>query len=142
MRTVQAHKPIVCYICNECHEVHDFDMDQEQSYRCVFDGCLGTLVHVGDGETRQMWYNAYITHRAYGGPEEGGWFYTAGQCVGSLPVYATFSYETLAFEVRGGVTLGDFEDMVSRGVYEEHDLLFKLEHGRGDHFPRKRPHYE
>ena len=37
-------------------------------------------------EERTLWVNAYREQRAYGGPEDGGWFYTAGTPLASESV--------------------------------------------------------
>lgn len=33
-----------------------------------------------------IYLNVYIEHRVYGGPEEGGWYYGAGEPVASIPI--------------------------------------------------------
>ena len=35
----------------------------------------------------EVYVNAYIVTREYGGPEEGGWYYDAGYPVASMPVF-------------------------------------------------------
>ena len=44
----------------------------------------------GAGEPAHLWFlNEYVTHRSYGGPEEGGWHYARGTFVASHGEFAT-----------------------------------------------------
>lgn len=84
--------------------------------------------------------NAYSVTRHYGGPEEGGWWYNAGEPLASVPLLpgedpapviarlqAIFSGEEYGdiYSVRGGIK-------VSVGVA----------YAPAERFPSERPHYE
>jgi len=43
------------------------------------------------------WVNVYETDRVYGGPEEGGWWFTTGEPVDTVPVLGITHDEALAY---------------------------------------------
>jgi len=73
------------------------------------------------------WVNVYNVTRAYGGPEEGGWWYDEGELVESHRCGDEQRAEVLA-------------QKISRESCHAFDV--RVETGRGGSFPMSRPHYE
>jgi hypothetical protein len=86
--------------------------------------------------------NVYLTDRAYGGPEEGGWWYDTAQAVRSTQVLArdlTALVETenawCADENRR--RRSDIGSVLSQGLYE-----VEIDDQPAVDRPTERPHYE
>jgi hypothetical protein len=88
-----------------------------------------------------MYLNAYEISRAYGGAEEGGWYFTAGMPLASIPIL------TLEGDYIGNVNRWTeylketLKDEVSNIRYES-ELAFYEEDHMAKPFPEHRPHYE
>lgn len=87
--------------------------------------------------------NEYLTNRAYGGPEEGGWFYDVGHFIKS---HGTFESEQEAYRRRDELT-GYLEEKRAgqRPPYSVACTGYTelwIEDGPGEDFPIERPHYE
>lgn len=91
----------------------------------------------------------YETNQAYGGPEEGGWYYSCGHpCQRHLDFQQTFDTEEKALEYRDSL-----KDVLAR-LNEEEDnrptssvlcdgwLEAYVTEGLPRPFPEKRPYYE
>lgn len=74
--------------------------------------------------------NAYIVTRHYGGPEEGGWWFNAGEPLASVPVSDNGDPEVIREDLR--VKFADLNREVA--VYIEEEFA--------TYFPKERPHYE
>jgi len=110
--------------------------------------------------------NAYVTDRLYGGPEEGGWYYTVGEPVMSLPflcndeeketgeigatitVYDNLSRD-LAFEAvydlcvaAGGLATPPEKEYLQRRDWSVDGFMISIENKPGEFFPQKRPHWD
>ena len=108
--------------------------------------------------------NAYMTDRVYGGPEEGGWYYTAGEPVMSLPftcndeekesgdigaiitVYDNLSRDLATENVfalceTAGVDVPDREYLRERD-WNIDGFVVSIEDKPGEYFPQKRPHWD
>lgn len=49
---------------------------------------MGELDYAAENRDARTWpqyVNAYDHNRAYGGPEEGGWWFDTGTCLASIP---------------------------------------------------------
>ncbi len=97
----------------------------------------------------------YLVDKAYGGPEEGGWYYTCGQrCdddvygvdgtdyLGVFPTLQSALAARVALQDKldAGVNVGrrDISSVLSEGRYEA-----QAHNGHPPHdFPEVRPHYE
>ncbi len=111
--------------------------------------------------------NAYLTDRLYGGPEEGGWYYTVGEPVMSLPFvaydeddvdengerfiskYDNTSRETAMDQLyelcvmAGGIaTPPDDKEYFKRHDWSVDGFEFSIEDKPGEFFPQKRPHWD
>ena len=87
----------------------------------------------------------YLIDRAYGGPEEGGWYYECGQPEPTqhLRVFDTIE-EARAYvmslkpvEVEMNAGRPDISSVLSRGCYD-----FRIARGWPEAYPANRPHYE
>jgi hypothetical protein len=101
------------------------------------------------------WVGLFLQDKAYGGPEEGGWWYNCGQLVtdpefytqlGMLPQAFTDSEQASAYcremnEARNRVGLNegrrDIDSVLSEGVYgaEVHEDILP------PYYPARKPHY-
>lgn len=95
----------------------------------------------GQPEPGPIWVTLYLVDRAYGGPEEGGWWYNTGRVVAAWPVATREAAEGVCelAEAAGYTNEGrrDIGSVLSEGAYRYH---FDWEPGRD--FPDHRPHYE
>ena len=90
-----------------------------------------------------VFVNAYLVHRCYGGPEEGGWWYDAGEPLASVPVERG---DEAAIESWRATLLSKFADRANprgRGsVIGGPDLEVYVEDHTAAYFPAERPYYE
>lgn len=87
--------------------------------------------------------NAYLVSRRCGGPEEGGWWYDAGEPLASVPV----GCRDIAAIEEWRVKLTDmFSDRASKShrssVFGGPDLEVYIEEHPAWRFPADRPYYE
>lgn len=94
------------------------------------------------------WYvNVYKIDRAYGGPEEGGWWYDIGDLIQSMGIPDPFLSRAAAIAARDNLQAEldknendgapPVSSVNSRGRYEAQIQLH-----RGRSYPSRRPHYE
>ena len=71
--------------CMNCHGFHIPEDREEDGYNgtyCPDCGTEGNYEHTGQMKQFRFWSVAlYETGQAYGGPEEGGWYYSTGNLV-------------------------------------------------------------
>jgi len=81
-----------------------------------------------NGGVMAFFVNVYEIEQRYGGPEEGGWYYTAGTPVESVRVQ----------------TLAEAEQLLVRKLnrYDGKEFRADIEEHFARPFPQKRPHYE
>jgi hypothetical protein len=99
------------------------------------------------GETTMASYVVafYEVDRAFGGPEEGGWWYDCGQLV---RVFATTKSENKAFEIARRAN--DLLNTLQRNKRDTGSVLYRggrhsafvYENTAPQCFPETRPHYE
>jgi len=83
------------------------------------------------------WYvNIYRTEREYGGPEEGGWWFTTGECI-----------ESRKFNEHSEAT--DYSEKVENEMKDPNEtwcsdskFFIEVTTRMGEHFPSHRPVYE
>lgn len=105
--------------------------------------------------SERFFLNEYGTNRAYGGPEEGGWWYDTGSFVKCHGTFDTVEEARLALsalqpylttlreglDVPGTVT-GKFPIRFIPGSVTNHDYPdARIERHPGRDFPIERPHY-
>lgn len=86
--------------------------------------------------------NAYDHNRAYGGPEEGGWWYDVGTVLASIPCVSDEQVEEAKARLKqiyGPQFEGnhDIGSVLCEGV-----LQIVVEYEAGADYPETRPHYE
>lgn len=111
-----------------------------------------------------VYVNAYLTNRAYGGPEEGGWWYDTGDLLATKPLTLThpFSGDRYSdFITHHDLNIDDAHAvaLIEIELWKEHEHLHDEKHdvgsvicdgrlelsldtGPGQSYPRERPHYE
>ena len=89
---------IQMYCCPHCQIEDSIDSDlfyyddDSMAHRCV--DCDVKLNHLGSRRARFVSVAVYSLSRVYGGPEEGGWYYTEGyQVTETLRNFASDHYD-------------------------------------------------
>ena len=112
-------------------------------------------------EKKLKFAQAYFTDRAYGGPEEGGWWYDVGEHLMSLPFFAVEGYVDSFWEVDGKLVKSEYqsyecddearEDARTRLTayceakgfcVRDKDFKIFIDDEPGADFPTERPYYE
>lgn len=111
---------------------------------------------LSDGTATRWYLNEYVITREFGGPEEGGWYYDAGEFIGSHGDYARrevaerardrrmdalggeIAASTIGQSVEMGVSGGEI--LASAVGQSVRTIYIEKEPGRD--FPAERPHYE
>ena len=81
--------------------------------------------------------NAYIIHRRYGGPEEGGWWYNEG--------YPLAFVDVTDIDDDSALKIHDILEKAYNKQYPKDDdtrVDVYTQNHRAKHFPTYRPHYE
>jgi hypothetical protein len=84
--------------------------------------------------------NAYIVTRHYGGPEEGGWWFNAGEPLASVPVSDNGDPEVIREDLR--VKFADLNRGNIYSVRGGEEVAVYIEEEFATYFPKERPHYE
>ena len=105
---------------------------------------------------RVLFACAYLTGQAYGGPEEGGWWYETGEHLLSLPFFANeWSVEEQTNNALGPDAPLVFDDTARDAAretakrmcaamghdVEDADFAVFIEYQAGENYPRERPTY-
>lgn len=104
----------------------------------------GENIHADHVTRKDRWVNIYLVDRVYGGPEEGGWWYTAGEPVESI--YVPWSSFDEAAEIRD--KSDDKCEKLNEGrrpissVLSEGEYQARIEDHFAEPFPSEQPHYE
>jgi len=122
------------------------------------------ITHVASGG---LFVNVYDQNEAYGGPEEGGWYYTQGRFLEGVPasspqqaeeirerLKAKYSGENDSRRPAGSIMLHDPHTEIpddweptsqaddESHVYYEGKIVVRIEDRPGKDFPEERPYYE
>jgi hypothetical protein len=87
-----------------------------------------------------IYVNVYLEDLVRGGPEEGGWYYTAGELEDSWACETQAQVETASAEFAERYSNEGrpaISSVLSRGRY-----AIRLENHPGANYPDHRPHYE
>ncbi len=84
--------------------------------------------------------NVYLVQLAYGGPEEGGWWYDTGEFLYGLPIRNKRHGDRLLKRLRD--RFHHLDDAPKSNVNSNGEIQIYIERGRGKHFPTRRPIYE
>lgn len=138
-----------------------FDTLAEAQGAVSFDGLRDWEIFSDTGEVvasgkspRLYWVGLYLEDRAYGGPEEGGWWYSCGELVTDADIYTVLGLfptchtdEDTAYAA--SVAMNDACQELNK---DRRDINSVLSDGRYSasvyedvlppHFPATRPHYE
>lgn len=85
-----------------------------------------------------VYVNVYLVHRAYGGPEEGGWWYDVGELVETR----TCSNSEEAIKILVDELTKDYDADRPRYHYSGTWATVRVEERPGCDFPAIRPRYE
>lgn len=121
------------------------------------DGCEAGqfyLDRVREAERQLLYVNVYLVDRAYGGPEEGGWYFDTGELLAVYPVPNAVDYQgndvpgtaiNLARMLQGALEKTKYSN---EGRYPVHSVLsageyqVSIDFAPGESYPKRRPHYE
>ena len=95
-----------------------------------------------DWDWSGFYVNVYLVDRAFGGPEEGGWWYDCGQILQSVPCETKQEAEEKAGELRklekySNEGRPEIDSVLSEGRYD-----VQVECLPGADYPSRRPYYE
>jgi hypothetical protein len=89
----------------------------------------------------EFWASAYLVFKNYGGPEEGGWWYEAGELLETVECKDEADAENVKAEL-----LERYKDQDSpyplESVLNTGTLRVIIEDEKGKDFPEVKPHYE
>ena len=99
----------------------------------------------------KVYVNVYSVGRAYGGPEEGGWWFDTGHVVSSTPFAGRDAYMDAVrhadslreSHAENGMRREDRNGGIGRfSVMGGDDLVVVVEDHQGENYPAEWPHYE
>ena len=85
----------------------------------------------------RKYVNIYLVDKAYGGPEEGGWWYDYGVAVGSLPFTDKMHKAAIEWGEAQNASRPNISSVSSIGQY-----AVNIEEEQAKNFPDQRPFYE
>lgn len=114
----------------ESRRIESFEADEDENPFEEFE-CVNPYV----------WVNVYLEDRAYGGPEEGGWWYDCASIEESIMCFseekARVKYEEKLKEIaEWNEGRRPISSVLSEGMY-----IVKLEQHEGESYPKNRPYY-
>jgi hypothetical protein len=124
------------YRCKECNQIYDqskliSDPYVLESY-CPDPECDGVCEWEQDRPAMWASVAVYFTSRHYGGPEEGGWYYTAGE---------VYEPTIRCFEDHDFPQIENYLDTLHKR-FPERNVQIKVEIEKIVHaFPKNRPFY-
>ena len=86
-----------------------------------------------------FYVNKYEIGRAYGGPEEGGWWFNYGQF---MECEAMFTSRKEARALADALTMVEGSQPDLNSVNTEYVVSFSVEDNVGQDWPQRMPHYE
>lgn len=119
--------------CKDCN--NRFDRADSWPYRSCT-ACKSTNTEL----IGPLYVNVYLVDQAYGGPEEGGWYYKCGEPMESCHVETEVEANEVAEKLRAKWSnegRRPISSVLSQGVYE-----VSVEDCFAQPFPDRRPHYE
>ena len=114
-------------------------LELRQTAATRIDEAMATIDRATGGEFR---LNEYLENRSYGGPEEGGWYYTTGEFVKCHGRYATFEEAEAAQNALDG-----YLDEKRAGQHRPGSIQcsgwssLTIEAHHGADFPKEKPYY-
>ena len=80
------------------------------------------------------------TYQRYGGPHEGGWFYTQGYPIQTICIFNKKQAVKAYVEYSDEYEVWDQPDLGLTSTYSNYDINFSNDYAR--FYPTERPHYE
>ena len=119
--------------CKDCGAIHDYSRLIHSDYEdSVCPGCDGPVEFFQDRPAHWVSVAVYHVGRSYGGPEEGGWWYTEGEI---------YKPTLRCFEDCDFPQVQDYIDLLNRR-FPEKDMNVRLEiETIVESFPTRRPVY-
>jgi len=135
-----------CLLCHP-HE-HGPEIEEEDGLTDYRDAigrtvtfCEAHAAEYSASPERTIFVNVYLIDRAYGGPEEGGWWYDCGQIIAVYPCDTKEAASKLKDWLEKGRYSNegrrDIGSVLSEGIF---NVVLAWE--PGENYPRYRPHYE
>lgn len=132
------------YYCKDCDDLTESPVVDRDCPSEFCPNCGNEVEHAGTRQAKWHSVAMYRTFRVYGGPEEGGWYYSAGELMpetvrsfeaGDLPQFLLYKSQlwNRAYAENDANRKYGGEERYEIRTYEE-----KLPDG---HFPRTRPYY-
>lgn len=87
----------------------------------------------------RFYVNAYHVQLAYGGPEEGGWWYDTGTFLHGLPAKHLRECETIRLKLLA--RFWHLDDGPKSNVNSQGEIHIYIDRERGKDFPQERPYY-
>jgi hypothetical protein len=102
------------------------------------------MLNPGDGEivTVNRYLNIYLVDRAFGGPEEGGWWFDYGVVHASIPLEDGPRCSTYVKAWREWCDATNAERPGISSTSSEGQYVVRYEEEPGEDWPKERPHYE
>lgn len=122
---------------------HARDLEQELARIALeagLDSAEEVITKVAEHTIRFV--NAYSVERCYGGPEEGGWWYDAGEPIASIPIRGSDDPESAKGALRAMFGWPRERSQGRYSVLGGADFEIYVEDGPPEAFPKQRPHYE
>ena len=91
--------------------------------------------------TPALYVNVYLIDRAYGGPEEGGWWYDTGELVRSTQCDTEAAAEVKRAEEEAACNVENHGKPDISSVRSEGRYAVRVESEAGADYPAARPHY-
>lgn len=125
-------KIIQVWNCPECGQLED-PLTNDDNYEHYCPECNRTVTRCHNREAKWWSVGVYDKDRVYGGPEEGGWYYSAGDL-------------TYKWEVRGFEDMDEarrYADQLREKYFEDKRIIVICftEELPIPHYPTTRPHY-
>jgi len=120
---------------------HDFAECEREACSCTEEGdTYGCRLHDPYKPSDAVRFvNIYLHDRAYGGPEEGGWWYDVGELLESHAVPSSEAEALAAAKEQEFSNEGrrPVSSVLSEGIY-----IVRIDERPGRNYPARRPRYE
>lgn len=135
----QGSFEIAVYDCPNCGWTGDENAAIDDDYEgmlCPCEDCTTRLLYTHTRTVRWVTVAFYETDRSYGGPEEGGWWYTTGSVI---------PWTIRAYESGDFAQIAVYRDMMEQRLkaegYDRLDFNVYKEKTAAAGFPSRRPFY-